>query len=349
MTVEPIHIFGAGLFARALAKALQAQGRPVAAFLVSGAPPSPQIDDLPCRTLQAQDLEAAPLWIAAFNHRHDSDYGLLQVQLLGLNPHARLVWPQEAFGQVAQAMGFRYWLHPVEDYSKASSEIAAARARLEDEDSRRTLDDIIRFRSVPGCFAMPPRPDPDTQYLPSWLRAALQASGRSQLRIVDGGAYQGETLRELNEIVPIAHAWAFEPDPANFKVLAKQQWDYPVECIAAGLSDAEAQLSFSDGVGEASSISEAGALKVRVCAVDEVLTNAEVNFIKLDIEGHELQALQGARRTLLRCRPALAIAAYHRWDDLWQLSSFIASLGLGYRMRLSVHQHNSFETVLFAY
>ena len=73
-----------------------------------------------------------------------------------------------------------------------------------------------------------------------------------------------------------------------------------------------------------------------------------VDFIKLDIEGAELSALRGAEATLRRFRPRLAIAAYHRPDDLATIPEYINSLDLGYRFRLrhlTMHQE---ETVLFA-
>ena len=53
-----------------------------------------------------------------------------------------------------------------------------------------------------------------------------------------------------------------------------------------------------------------------------------VDLIKMDIEGSEISALTGCRRTL-QTGPDLAIAAYHRPDDLVQLPGFLDGAGYG--------------------
>lgn len=73
-----------------------------------------------------------------------------------------------------------------------------------------------------------------------------------------------------------------------------------------------------------------------------------VDFLKLDIEGSELRALRGAERTLRDHRPKLAIAAYHRPEDLFELPLHIHGLGLGYRLYLGHTSAEMDETVLFA-
>lgn len=348
---EGVNLFGAGSFARDLAAALHAEGRVVHAFLTSGEPRAPTLDGVPWRRLQREDLRQHPLWIAVFNHQRTSDYGSLNDWLGSLSEQARVIWPQTWYGALQERLGWRFWLQSPEAYATASSELASARSLLDDEASRATFDSIVAFRSEPAHFASPPPPCSDTQYLPTWLLDELRRRGVTALRIVDGGAYQGETLRELDEKMSIAHAWAFEPDASNFAALQRQMsgWDDRLAAFDAGLSDRSGELAFAAGAGAASNVSASGAQRIRVLGLDDALQGAEVNFIKLDVEGHELPALAGARETIRRCRPVLAISAYHRWDDLWRIPDLIHRLGLGYRLRLAVHQHNSFDTVLYAY
>jgi FkbM family methyltransferase len=346
-----LNLFGAGRFARDVAQALREQGTEVHALLTSAEPTEALVDGIPCRRLEPTDLVALPLWIAVFNHQRASDYGRLAEWLGGLGPTAQVVWPQAWYGTMAARLGWRFWLHAPEAYTAVQGELACVRERLEDEPSRNTFDQIVAFRSQPRRFAAPPQPLVDTQYLPPWLREHLIAQGVSALRIVDGGAYQGETLRELDDLVPVERAWAFEPDAANAAALRQQMahWGARHSAFDAGLSDRAGELAFAAGGGGASRVSDAGASRVAVLALDDALRGEPVNFIKLDVEGHELPALAGARATIRRCRPVLAISAYHRWDDLWRLPAFIGELGLDYRLRLAVHQHNSFDTVLYAY
>jgi hypothetical protein len=50
------------------------------------------------------------------------------------------------------------------------------------------------------------------------------------------------------------------------------------------------------------------------------------DFIKMDLEGHEILALAGARETIKACRPKLAIALYHKLEDYWDLPLMLKQL-----------------------
>ena len=89
---------------------------------------------------------------------------------------------------------------------------------------------------------------------------------------------------------------------------------------------------------------------VTVCIDDWVNSNnlKKVDFIKMDIEGAELDALRGAIETLKRFRPKLAIALYHRPEDIYEIPELLMSLNLGYRYYLKHPTSAGFETVLLA-
>ncbi len=73
-----------------------------------------------------------------------------------------------------------------------------------------------------------------------------------------------------------------------------------------------------------------------------------VDFIKMDIEGSESDALEGAATTIERWHPRLAISAYHRWQDLIELPLLIRDLAPGYQLYLDHHTIHAEETVLYA-
>ena len=54
-----------------------------------------------------------------------------------------------------------------------------------------------------------------------------------------------------------------------------------------------------------------------------------VDFIKMDVEGAELEALKGARAVLCRDTPKLAISIYHNLHDFWTIPQWLDSLNLG--------------------
>ena len=94
-----------------------------------------------------------------------------------------------------------------------------------------------------------------------------------------------------------------------------------------------------------------GKLKIRTVSIDDVVKTENlprVDFIKMDIEGAELDALKGAGETIKKFRPKLAISVYHKQDDFLTIPQWINSLGLGYRFFLDHFTIHSEETILFA-
>lgn len=74
-----------------------------------------------------------------------------------------------------------------------------------------------------------------------------------------------------------------------------------------------------------------------------------VDFIKMDIEGAELNALYGAVETLKSQKPMLAICIYHNdGEDLLTIPLFLANLNLGYKFYVRKYYISRTETVLCA-
>ncbi|RKE98000.1 FkbM family methyltransferase [Ichthyenterobacterium magnum] len=74
----------------------------------------------------------------------------------------------------------------------------------------------------------------------------------------------------------------------------------------------------------------------------------KVDFIKMDIEGAEPMALEGAIETIKTFRPKLAIATYHSFDDFVNIPNWILDLNLGYEIFLGHYTIHSEETICFA-
>jgi hypothetical protein len=93
-----------------------------------------------------------------------------------------------------------------------------------------------------------------------------------------------------------------------------------------------------------------GKAAMPLTTVDQVMAERpglRLDFLKMDIEGAELSALRGARQTLLRDRPRLAISLYHQVDDFVTIPLYLASLLPDYEFYLGHYTIHAEETVLY--
>lgn len=92
-------------------------------------------------------------------------------------------------------------------------------------------------------------------------------------------------------------------------------------------------------------------LQVTTVSIDDLVREknlAKVDFIKMDVEGAELNALKGAEQTIRTFKPRLAISVYHKENDLTEIPGYLNGLGLGYKFFLDHFTIHTEETVLFA-
>ena len=75
---------------------------------------------------------------------------------------------------------------------------------------------------------------------------------------------------------------------------------------------------------------------------------ARVDLIKMDIEGSEAAALEGAHETIERTRPKLAVCLYHKPSDLWTIPNTVRRRYPFYRLFLGHHSLHLEETVMYA-
>ena len=68
----------------------------------------------------------------------------------------------------------------------------------------------------------------------------------------------------------------------------------------------------------------------------------------MDIEGSELKALCGARETICRLKPKLAISIYHKTEDIWELPKVILQMNSEYKFYLRHYSLAAEDTVLYA-
>jgi hypothetical protein len=93
---------------------------------------------------------------------------------------------------------------------------------------------------------------------------------------------------------------------------------------------------------------ESGNIRIEVDSIDHVTQGEKVSFIKMDIEGAELEALRGAQNTIRQHKPKLAVCVYHMQEDLVTIPQYILSLREDYKLYLRHYGNSCTETVLYA-
>jgi FkbM family methyltransferase len=176
-----------------------------------------------------------------------------------------------------------------------------------------------------------------------------------------GGCYGDTTLYFANAVGSQGRVYCYEFDPENLKIykynmdinptlsartwlLENALWSISGQkmCVVGEGPDRRVVPLTSESADTDTTVTDT------IDAAAERLNISDVNLIKMDIEGAELGALIGARRTILRDRPKLAICIYHRLDHFWKVPQFIDSLNCGYEFRIGHFTIHAEETVLFA-
>lgn len=169
---------------------------------------------------------------------------------------------------------------------------------------------------------------------------------------IDCGCYDGSSSKSFvklgfcpSEII------AFEPDNNNISVCSKQLEILGIDfkLINKGCWREKGVLRFfsNEVVSSSSHLSENGNVVVNVTSIDDCV-DGPVKYIKMDIEGAEVEALYGAERIIRKYKPALAISIYHKFEDLWTIPNVIRSFNLDYQIYVRHYWINQCETVLYA-
>jgi FkbM family methyltransferase len=181
--------------------------------------------------------------------------------------------------------------------------------------------------------------------------------------VIDAGACWGETsIYFAHEVGPAGQVLSYEFIPSNLAVARCNLDMNPhlkdrVQLVEMPLwSTSGMTLGYIDR-GPGSEVTDDPIHfhscdgMVQTTTIDDTVAALDmpgIGFIKMDIEGAELDSLRGAEATIRKHRPKLAISLYHRPDDIETIPRYLAGLDLGYRFYLDHHTIYNNETVLFA-
>lgn len=164
----------------------------------------------------------------------------------------------------------------------------------------------------------------------------------------DCGGYDGDTTEEFITRYPsYKSVLLFEPSAQNIEK-AKQRLRNvrDIEFIPLGVSNCEGSLSFNPDGGSASSVSENGSTTITTTTLD-MFTSQTLSFIKMDLEGWELKALEGAEDQIRKNKPILAIAVYHTISDFWKIPEYVLTLTPSYDIYIRHYTEGWSETIMY--
>lgn len=173
--------------------------------------------------------------------------------------------------------------------------------------------------------------------------------------VIDGGAYTGNTAIYFSKNVKdLGKVYAFEAMPVTYNLLCENVKTYKnIIPVNMALTEKTTNLNFSSNPTFGAHVTDdaMSSIIVHGTSIDEFVKNnniEKIDFIKMDIEGSELSALNGCRDTISKFAPKLAICIYHKPEDWISIPKKIRELNPKYKLYL---KHNSkwfHETVLFA-
>ena len=182
----------------------------------------------------------------------------------------------------------------------------------------------------------------ENQYFESFL--GLKSVGET---FVDVGGYDGSTtLRFISRCPEYKKIYFLEPAPSIMeKAKNKLRGRRDIEYCQIAASDKKQTMHFNLNES-ASSVSEDGELEIKADTIDSMI-NTPVTFIKMDVEGSESMAIDGARETILRDHPRLAICVYHKGGDYVDIPRQVLSIRKDYIVYLRHYTEGVTETVMF--
>lgn len=174
-----------------------------------------------------------------------------------------------------------------------------------------------------------------------------------------GACYGGTTLNFADMVGPRGRVYSFEFMPANTRVFRHNVHENVnlqnrISLIENAVwSQSNVPMSIS-GSGPATQVhlgDVAGGQKVQSITIDDFVAKAglpRVNFIKMDIEGAEIEALKGAMLTIERNRPKLAICVYHNLHDFYEVPRLLKGIHRDYLIYFGHSTPHGDESVVFA-
>lgn len=344
-------IVGSAALPRKCAAGLRAAGGDVACFIEYDARFwGREVDGIPVvspdeasRRLPPDAQIVAGIWSP--NHRYaDTRHWMISHGFRNVLPVHAVFWalPQ---------LGPHYQMGPPDVYAEGRERAERVLAALADDTSRDQYARHLEWRVTLEADLIP-LPDRKGAYFDP--RVAPLPPGSI---VADCGAFDGDSLRlflywhgrQFERYV------ALEPDPISYGKLVQFVGSLEPDLsgrietlqVAAGRERGALRVSATGKPGS-QAVAAGDAVEVPCRPLDEMFAGGRCDYVKLDIEGAEADAIAGASGVIARDRPTIGIAIYHKPTDIFDLPLALMEKTPDYDYRVRSHDDDGIDFVFYA-
>lgn len=219
--------------------------------------------------------------------------------------------------------------------------------RLYDDKSKKTFIGLLKLRfELEIAHTDSFKCDFNDEYIDSQFITKEDMSS-----FIDVGAYDGDTLDRIErKLAPAKKAYLFEPEIGPYiRGLSKYKDRDSIYMFNFGLSDKihkidyENEFTFCSPTNMNQFVSSPS---IQFLKLDN-LGIEDPSFIKIDVEGGEMNVLRGAQELIKKYKPKLAICAYHRANDYWEIIEYVTSLNQNYKVGMRHYSDILDDTTLY--
>lgn len=331
---NPLVIYGAGNCAKSIVSALSLSGKKREIKIC--------VDDVYFKKgMKVNDIDVEPI----------SDVlnlcnGIVLVTAFGtMHPNWEQLRCNIKIKKIFGNVGMAYSMPMDSDFiQKYKSEINNAYQCLADLRSQQAFKDYLNSRLFGHTVDLPT----------NWLREKKIFENVVPIRkdetYCDCGAYNGDTIELfLNMHDSYKKIYAWEPSQENIKQLMKLASTNNIDkltIINKCASDCAGLLPFIDSQNEVSNVNEKGNKLIEANTIDSLCNDSTI--IKIDVEGFELNVIQGAYKTIRSNKPRIYIAAYHRREDFFALLLKLHEYRPDYKFYFRWHRNVPDDVMIYA-
>ena len=212
---------------------------------------------------------------------------------------------------------------------------------LEDDISKEVFEKVINFKiSFDYSFMDGFINDFEGQYFNKNIVPPIK-----NIVFLDGGGYVGDTTPNIIKNYPdFKKIYLVEPNELHINIAKRDFGDIKnIEFINCGLSNKKVILEDTQDIKNNCNHN----FKAQNLNTIDNIVKEKVDFIKLDIEGAEQDAIDGAKDTIKNDKPILAICIYHKAEDWYKIPQKVLDINSKYKIYLRHYMEGIYETVMY--